>query len=235
MTDTVSANRAFFNEHAAQYDKKFESARRVIERQVKDNIDFIGAAKGGRLLDYACGTGFLSTAMSDHLGQCIGIDVSESMVEAYNAKARSAGFSAEERIAYTGDLLDPSVPSPADFSDARFQDFDMAGVGAGFHHFDDCTLAATRLAERLRPGGVLFVLDFVATGPHSDTTAAEAEKRGVRHHGFNEDMMRRIFEGAGAGRNFGFLEMDQDVVFDGFGKEGKNMVRRVFLARGEKV
>lgn len=108
----------------------------------------------------------------------------------------------------------------------------MAGVGAGFHHFDDCHLAASRLTQRLRPGGVLFVLDFVA---HETGAVHDSAARGVRHHGFAEDEVRRVFEGAGAGRGFAYREMDEELVFEGAGKDGADVVRRVFLARGEKA
>jgi SAM-dependent methyltransferase len=65
------------------------------------------------------------------------------------------------RQAFQGNLADPTDTSPAAFTDTKFFDFDVAGVGLGFHHFDKPDLASKRLAERLRPGGVLFIIDFV--------------------------------------------------------------------------
>ncbi|KAM4061219.1 methyltransferase [Hirsutella rhossiliensis] len=232
MADASAVNRAYFNKLAPEYDAKFHKARAVMERQVRGNAAFIGAREGGRMLDYACGTGFLSAALGDRLSQCVGIDVSESMVEAYNARARSEGFTPEQRTAHVGNLLDPSDPRPRALSTPNLGGFDVAGVGAGFHHFDDCHLAASRLAQRLRPGGVLLVLDFVA---HAAGAVDDAAVRGVRHHGFVEDEVRRIFEGAGVGRGFAFREMDEELVFEGAGEGRGDMVRRVFLARGEKA
>jgi len=37
-------------------------------------------------------------------------------------------------------------------------------VGLGFHHFENPGLAAKRLAERLKVGGVLFIVDFLEHG-----------------------------------------------------------------------
>lgn len=66
--------------------------------------------------------------------------------------------------AHQGNLCDPSDPDPAAFRGAEFWGFDVAAVGLGFHHFDDPGLAAARLAARLRPGGVLVILDFLPHG-----------------------------------------------------------------------
>ena len=73
------------------------------------------------------------------------------------------GLAASEMHAYQGNLCVPEDPSPAAFTSPEFFDFDVAAVGLGFHHFDDPALAARRLAERLKTGGVLAILDFL---PH---------------------------------------------------------------------
>ena len=66
--------------------------------------------------------------------------------------------------AYQGNICMPDDPSPTAFSSPEFFNFDIAAVGLGFHHFDDPELAACRLVERLRPGGVLVILDFLPHG-----------------------------------------------------------------------
>lgn len=132
--------------------------------------------------------------------------------------------------AYTGNLLDPSDPSPASLSSAHFHAFDVAAVGLGFHHFADPDLAARQLASRLRPGGVLFVVDFLPHEHHDVPAHA-----GVAHHGFSEERVRAIFEGAGVGKGFALEEMGNGVVFHNVGGEGREMKRRVFIARGEKA
>ena len=65
--------------------------------------------------------------------------------------------------AYQGNICVPEDPNPAALASPEFSDFDIAAVGLGFHHFDDPALAARRLAERLKTGGVLMILDFL---PH---------------------------------------------------------------------
>lgn len=66
--------------------------------------------------------------------------------------------------AVQGNLLDPNDPAPAALAGQEFFEFDIAVVGLGFHHFDDPALATRRLAERLKKGGVLMIVDFVPHG-----------------------------------------------------------------------
>jgi SAM-dependent methyltransferase len=106
----------------------------------------------------------------------------------------------------------------------------VAAVGLGFHHFDDPELAASRLVERLRPGGVLLVIDFL---PHEAIDAAHhpAAATVVHQHGFTEERIREIFEKAGAGEDFALR--DVGVAFNKL-HGGEEMRRKVFFARGTK-
>ncbi|OHF03324.1 methyltransferase domain-containing protein [Colletotrichum orchidophilum] len=287
--DTASANKAYFNKLAAEYDAKYEKTILQLEKEVRIRKDFIGAdwvsedddddeedddegavtqptaanSRPVRLLDYACGTGLISRALARFTTHCVGIDISENMVAAYNTRAENQGLSIDEMHAYQGNLTDPSDPSPTAFADedgdggngGRFRDFDVAGVGLGFHHFVDPELSARRLVERLRPGGVFLILDFL---PHGEIDTALPAAQTVMHHGFSEERMRFIFEQAGAGKDFAMEELGRGVVFGGHGhghghdhghghshgeekghdhghSSGQGMKRRVFLARGTKA
>lgn len=135
----------------------------------------------------------------------------------------------DRRRAYLGNLLsDPPSPS---LDGPLFHGFDVAGVGMGFHHFEDTTLAATRLAERLAPGGSLFVLDFL---PHGSDAGHDAV-RGVHHLGFDADKTRSMFEAAGAGRDFAYKELGTVIVMENTPEQGQTLRRRLFLARGTKT
>lgn len=93
-----------------------------------------------------------------------GIDVSPVMVSTYNKRMADAGLSSDTVHAVNGDLFDKSNPSPSEFSGAEWQNFDLATVGFGFHHFEDVVHAAKQLKERVRPGGVLVINDFLEGG-----------------------------------------------------------------------
>ncbi|KAI1493219.1 S-adenosyl-L-methionine-dependent methyltransferase [Biscogniauxia mediterranea] len=210
-----------------------------------------------RLLDYACGTGLVSRALAPYVTQCVGVDISANMVAAYNARAQNQGLSPHEMHAVQGDLLSSS-PSPSLSPIPSLSDeFDIAAVGAGFHHFADPGLAARRLAARLRrPGGVLLVVDFLLASSdgyehehghghghghgngnedgHGDGGGAHT----VMHGGFTEAQVRDMFVGAGAGGDFRLEVLGRGFVGGG-GKEeeeGEGGGKRVlFMARGTVV
>lgn len=85
------------------------------------------------------------------------------MVTSYNTRAQSLNL-ASTTSAVHGDLFDKANPTPAEFSSQEWYNFDLAAVGFAFHHFEDVVLAASRLRERLRPGGVLVFNDFLEGG-----------------------------------------------------------------------
>ncbi|KGQ06617.1 putative methyltransferase [Beauveria bassiana D1-5] len=217
---------------AADYDQLFSKCLDALKIELRAHTDFIGIKKGGRLLDYACGTGFISISLSDAIGQAVGVDITENMVGAYNAKAVSAMVPEDKRRAYLGDLL--STPPSASLDGQLFHGFDVAGVGMGFHHFEDTTLAAARLAGRLAAGGSLFVLDFLPHGaePHHGGLLAE---RGVHHLGFDEERTRKLFEEAGAAGDFRYKELNTVIEIEDKPVQGQTMRRRLFLARGTKT
>ncbi|KAG5940252.1 hypothetical protein E4U53_007618 [Claviceps sorghi] len=229
MSDAAAVNQAYFNTLASEYDGRFRNTSRRVEDEVRRRAPFLGARPGGRFLDYACGTGLLSRALGPQIGQCVGIDVSEAMVEQYNARTRGEGL-AGKCVAYAGNLVsaDDGI-----FSSPNFFGFDHAGVGLALHHINDCALAAKQLARRLRPGGVLFVVDLVAQqSPSNEALLPSAA--GARHQGFTEPEMRCMFEEAGVGLGFAFHVLDRDVTFENAHGDGKHAARMVFIARGEK-
>jgi SAM-dependent methyltransferase len=86
------------------------------------------------------------------------------MVSTFNQRTSDAGLSHSTVHAVHGNLFDKANPFPADFQGPEWQNFDIAAVGFGFHHFEDVTHSARMLKERLRPGGVLIINDFLEGG-----------------------------------------------------------------------
>ncbi|TGO44571.1 hypothetical protein BOTNAR_0792g00010 [Botryotinia narcissicola] len=200
-----------------------------------------------KLLDYACGTGLITRALLPTITRAIGIDLSSSMVSHYNARASNQGLSPSEMFAHQGNLLS-SEPTPELENEDLYQ-FDIAFVGLGFHHFLDPSLAARKIGERLKKGGILAVIDFESHdgygNPHGHghqhheelNEQAQQAKETVTHHGFSEEEIKKIFKDAGVGTDFGYMVLGKGIVFYGTGVEGgrKDMKRAVFMARGVKL
>lgn len=120
--------------------------------------------KSVRLLDYACGPGLMTRIYTPYVTTTRGIDIAPNMVSEYNQRARSAHIPHETVLGVEGNLFDKSNPAPREFETREWKDFDLATVGFGFHHFEDVVFAASQLRERLRPGGVLVISDFLEGG-----------------------------------------------------------------------
>lgn len=108
-------------------------------------------------------------ALQDHITTARGIDISEAMISVYNtsvAEAKEEQGSDSPRFqasATLGNLVavEPSLPTP----DQEYQNFDIAVVGLGFHHFEDPGLCLQRLAERLKESsGVCLIIDWIPEG-----------------------------------------------------------------------
>ncbi|KAH8790919.1 S-adenosyl-L-methionine-dependent methyltransferase [Hyaloscypha sp. PMI_1271] len=256
-------NEAHADAIASAHSNKNEKTTELLIAEIRARLDWISVdfrddkekdgAEGGeveekrvRLLDYGCGGGMISRALAPYITQAVGMDVSPHTVHEYNTWS---GSITPQMSAFVGNLLDPADPSPAAFKGEEFWGFDLAVVGLGFHQINETVLAATRIAERLRTGGVLLILDFVVdqtTGGDGDVhqhdhgfwkkyghgSGGGAATKRRKQRGFGELEIKGIFENAGVGKDFGFEVIAKGAVFE---TAGHNMTADVFMARGTRV
>ncbi|KAH6870295.1 S-adenosyl-L-methionine-dependent methyltransferase [Alternaria rosae] len=201
----AEANRRYFDAISDSYDSKpwFKVVNDRVATTLRSDLSWVGipftdsTTQPVRLLDYACGTGLMTRVFGPYVTSTQGIDISPNMVTTYNTRARDAGLSEDVVSAVVGDLFNKSDPNPKALGGEGFWDFDIATVGFGFHHFEDVVFAARQLKERLRPGGVLVINDFLEGG---DLLAGEdggmiegsegnhaVHGHGHHHHGRNEE------------------------------------------------
>ncbi|KAK5065159.1 hypothetical protein LTR84_000995 [Exophiala bonariae] len=251
----TEVNRAHWNKFAASYTSEQWQKDLVnhVNAFILTNISWIGVdfidpatafekdndpAKTVRILDYACGPGTITHALAGRATEYIGLDLSENMVKAYNLRFNPDSDQCaanpledqgeEEKLnahAEVGNLLDPAGTPPA-FDDPKYKDFDLVVVGLGFHHFRDLDLTMSRLLERLRPGGVFLIVDFVS---HDAMKADDGNPAAptVAHNGFSEQRLKQIFEGAGL-TEFGMRVFGEKVMLRGLNP------RELLLAKGRK-
>lgn len=193
----AEANQKFFDSLTDTYDDETPWRVKAITQitdAVREHLGWIGVnwakpeldagieeAEKVRLLDYACGTGLISRALGPHVTTTTGIDVSPNMVSAFNKRATDAGIPRSQVSAVVGNLFTPE-PSDA-LAEPEYFNFDIVAVGSAYHHFEDVTLATKRLVERLKPGGVLFIIDF-SQGTGVDHSHGHGH-HGHVHHGPN--------------------------------------------------
>jgi len=158
------------------------------------------------------------------------------MVDEYNRRASAAGFSHFHAI--LGDLCSDRGVSQ-DLMGKDLFNFDIAGIGMGFHHFEHLQLSIDRLVERLRPGGVLFIVDLddrggdLAIGEHGvgDDFTKEAARTVPHKHGFTREDMKVFFDAANC-KNFDFVLLERPIVMG----EGEGaFTKKVFLAKATKA
>ena len=239
-TDFTAANRIFFDELARNGIGPWQKQMSLqITNYIQQNLDFIGIPKHSgpiTLLDYACGTGMISRALGPSVDSIQALDLSSNMVERFNELAVLSDITSVRKArAIVGNILtDQSLPVELD--GPELHNFDVVAVGGGLHHFDDPAAAVGRLAQRLKVGGVLLIVDFIEEGDDGGEGGHGRLPTGadhtIRKHGFNEGEMKEMMRGHGLG-GFGWQEMPERVEIKLH--EGKPVFRKGFLARGVKI
>ncbi len=112
----------------------------------------LGMDGGSALVDLGAGTGSFALAAAPFCGRVVAVDVSLAMLDALRKKAEATGATNVE-VVRAGFLSYEYTSAPADFVYSR----------NALHHLPDFwkALALRRIAEMLRPGGVLLLRDLV--------------------------------------------------------------------------
>ena len=168
--------RAHFDQRAAEYDDWWLGTGSFAERErpgwsaeVEQLVGVVRALPPARVLDVACGTGFLT----QHLrGELVALDQSARMVEIATA-----------RIPHARVLQGDVAPLP--FGDGEF---DRVFTSHFFHHLSPDQRAAF-IAEARRVGRELVVVEDVR---RADAAANESQER-VRSDGSRHRMHRHSF------------------------------------------
>ncbi|KAL8818123.1 MAG: hypothetical protein Q9191_008009 [Dirinaria sp. TL-2023a] len=251
MSDIATLNREHWDTVARKYDEKpwqkkllgqvtedLREHRRWLGLNDLEASDETGGTKKVqvKLLDYACGPGTVSYALKPYLTASTGIDVSTNMVSEFNRRALEAHL--PSFCAIVGDLCNPQGVAE-ELKDTALYDFDFAAIGLGFHHFEHLQLSIDRLVERLRVGGVLFIIDLLErTGDHGlgsdgkgDDFSKEAARTVPHKHGFGREAMKSMLQAAGC-KDFDFIVFARPLVIG----EGEGAFEKWgFVAKGTKV
>ncbi|KAH7107308.1 S-adenosyl-L-methionine-dependent methyltransferase [Auriculariales sp. MPI-PUGE-AT-0066] len=214
-------------------------ARMIAEkvgRAITKSYDF--DEDGTRVMDFACGSGLLSRVLAAHCASITGADINPAVVARYNARAAQQGLSPAEMSAIL--VSDLPEPNPAESEEGMF---DVVACSMAFHHIKDINAAVRELANRIHPGGALFVADLLHDALEIGSSSSSSAPRGRLLHvggpihlhapgsnvehpdGFTREEVLVAFQ------NVGLEDVTMDVVHSVDGGLG---VWEVFLASGWK-
>ena len=186
-------------------------------------------------------------ALSPHFKSCVGCDVSEGMIEKYNAAARERGLSEKQMHGVCGDLMTSDLTSSLLGED--FFNFDLVVICMALHHLEDPHEAVKRLVERLRKGGILLVIDWATSSEKYQRQLRKSAETGedanahdhdhgpgqypaahtVAHDSFAREQMEEAFRNAGCGSvDFVLHPQPSEVPMAAGGQ------MQLFFARGRK-
>jgi ubiquinone/menaquinone biosynthesis methyltransferase len=151
--ETEDAKRTYVRRLFATIADRYDFITRVLSygmdgRWKSRLVGMSGAAPGTRALDLACGTGDIAFALAVRGAHVTALDVTHRMLELARAKPAAA----TEPVRFvTGDMM--ALPFP----DGTF---DVVTTGYGIRNVPRIETALAEIHRVLRPGGIVFSLDF---------------------------------------------------------------------------
>jgi len=169
-----------FDERAKDWDsdpKKVERARQVAE-QIRQMVPLSREMNG---FEYGCGTGLLSFALQEDLGQITLADTSQGMLDVLKEKIKAAGVMNMHPVRL--DLAEDTIPA------ARFH---VTYSLMTMHHIQNVQDILRKFYTLLEPKGILIIADLDKEDGsfHTDGTTDV-------HKGFARDELQTMVESSG--------------------------------------
>jgi excisionase family DNA binding protein len=172
------------------------------------------------LVDLGAGDGYLSRAVSPHVGTVIAIDISGAMLEELSKKAAKEGMNNIRTVVSDGRDM-PLADNSADIVCANMF----------LHHIEEPVTAAREMYRVLKPGGKVFLADLKE---HDNEDFKE--KMHDIWQGFSEEEVQSWFKKSG----FKSVQIDSDIS-KGTGRKnsgkknsGRNAMEGIFIMIAKK-
>ena len=110
------------------------------------------ASQADRVLDVACGPGFIAMAFAEVCAEVVGVDATDSFLQMAREESKRRNL---QNLRFV----------EGDVTQMEFEDnaFDIAVCRAAFHHFPDPASVLHEMKRVVRPGGRLLVMDMLAS------------------------------------------------------------------------
>ncbi len=209
--------RSIFDEAAASWDEKpgrVRMARRVAQA-IREQAPL---SKEMRAMEYGCGTGLVSVALSQKLKEILAVDTSGKMLEMLEQKLEQQGI---RNIS----TLQADLSTPTQELLDGIGKFHLIFTSMTLHHIEDAAGLIETFSTLLLPGGWLAIADL----DREDGSFHNREIE-VPHHGFHRSWIMETMQRCGLDRTTAATayEMEKEI------REGEMRRYPVFLAAGQK-
>ena len=128
--------------------------------------------RGEAILDVGCGDGKFTRSLTSLYGQVTGVDVKDKSIARAKAASESEGSAAQFMVA-DGKALP--------FDDASM---DAVVISNSLHHIPDPRKGLAESARVLKPGGILYVMEPIASGHYHEATKVVNDETIVRREAY---------------------------------------------------
>lgn len=147
-----SHNDVIRREFTIQADAYAATASLADPARVQLLIDAVGPAPDARALEVACGPGHVALVMAPHVGEMVGVDLTDAPLAIAETRRRERGI---DNLRFeTGDATALHFPDGS---------FDIAVCRFAFHHFDQPERVLAQMVRVVRPGGTVAVHDLIVS------------------------------------------------------------------------
>lgn len=185
----------FWDRVAGLYDGFIKLMNRGAVTRLQDEVAAL-LSPGDRVLECACGTGLLTTAMTPRCASLMATDFSPKMLEKAAAKCR-----AYPNVTFQlGNILAIDQPDEA---------FDVVVAANVIHLLDDPEKALQELCRVCRPGGLVVIPTYIDQTRDGQPTRSSRllEKLGIGFKRiFTQESYHRFFDKAGYAAAFRLVE-----------------------------
>lgn len=182
-----------FDEAAKTWDNKqssIDSSNACVENLLKR----VQIQEDADILDYGCGTGFISFSLSNDKNNILGMDYSDGMVNRFNEKAQELNY--DNIKAKKHNINEEELPK---------NQFDLVISSMTMHHIKDTNMFARKCKEALKDGAIVCINDLEK---EDGTFHKKHNNDGVEHFGYEKEEVCEIFE------NNSFKIISCDTVFN---------------------
>jgi ubiquinone/menaquinone biosynthesis C-methylase UbiE len=146
-------NKSFENPDVGDFVERFEREGREVYTKRHQVVELCQLDKGAAIADVGAGTGLYSRLFAKHVGEAgrvYAVDISKKFVDHVEATSRKEGLNNVVGVVCRQDSCDLEPAS-----------VDAVFICDTYHHFEFPQKTMKSIYDALRPGGRLFLIDFV--------------------------------------------------------------------------